>query len=142
MCKHCENSKKLHINFMTEQYGVGYSPVHYRRLQIESPADARAFMTNLDDSDMSRHGVVALSFLLEKRAVKFAYDKMMAKHLTQMIPVVEEVNALRSALTLLQARLALSDDQVLKGIVDDALSRSSTPLSVNELKNELKLFAH
>lgn len=79
---------------------------------------------------------------MEKRAVKYVYDNLTAKHLNQLIPVVEEVNALRSALTLLQARLALSDDQILKGIVDDALSRSSTPLSVNELKNELKLFAH
>ncbi|EQB5549505.1 hypothetical protein U2E72_13290 [Acinetobacter baumannii] len=142
MCKHCENSKKIHINYMNEHYGVGYSPVHYRRLQIESPADARAFMTKLDDNDTNRHGVVALSFLLENRAVKFAYANLTAKHLNQLIPVVEEVNALRSALTLLQAKLAMSDDQILKGIVNDALSRPSTPLNINELKKELDLFAH
>lgn len=127
---------------MNEHYGVGYSPVHYRRLQIESPADARAFMTKLDDNDTNRHGVVALSFLLENRAVKFAYANLTAKHLNQLIPVVEEVNALRSALTLLQAKLAMSDDQILKGIVNDALSRPSTPLNINELKKELDLFAH
>ncbi|MES5513760.1 hypothetical protein U2E20_12600, partial [Acinetobacter baumannii] len=76
------------------------------------------------------------------RAVKFAYANLTAKHLNQLIPVVEEVNALRSALTLLQAKLAMSDDQILKGIVNDALSRPSTPLNINELKKELDLFAH
>lgn len=142
MCKHCENTKKLHISYMTERYGVKHNPVHYRRLEIESPAEALAFKLKIDNSDIRRYGLVALSFLLERRVVKFTYDKLTANHLNQLIPVVEEVNALRSALTLLQAKLATSNDQTLKGIVDDALTRPSTDFNVNELKNELSLFAH
>lgn len=126
---------------MNEHYQVKHNPVHYKRLEIESPANARAFMNKLD-SDTDRYGLVAVSFLLERRVVKFAYANLTANHLNQLIPVVEEVNALRSALTLLQAKLAMSDDQTLKGIVDDALSRPSADLNVNELKNELSLFVH
>ncbi|HEM6660740.1 TPA: hypothetical protein ACNII0_002932 [Acinetobacter baumannii] len=143
MCKHCENTKKLHSSFMASRYKTASINKHYSRLEREAPHEAFIFKLSLDAGvKTTKYGLVAFTFCMEKRAVKYVYDNLTAKHLNQLIPVVEEVNALRSALTLLQARLALSDDQILKGIVDDAISRSSTPLSVNELKNELKLFAH
>lgn len=128
---------------MTSRYKSPSIKTFYSRLEREAPREALLFKLSLDNGvETTKYGLVAFTFSMEKRVIKHVYADLTSKHLSELIPVVEEVNALRSALTLLQAKLALSDDQMLKGIVNDALSRPSTPLNINELKKELDLFAH
>lgn len=145
MCKHCRNVENIHYAMQVHKATLSGQPeesimsrddfdhmdehaVHVSRLFVE-----HAKKKNLDISLVS-----GFSFAMEQNAIGYYCYFEKPKDVKVQLDLVKDVEALRAALVLVQARLVLTDNDSLKSVIDDALFKHNPKINSNDLAKELK----
>lgn len=145
MCKHCNNVETIHFNMQGLKHFAAGTPEDQRMDreyfdEMDSVAidGAMAFAQEVKEKGVHPGKVACFSFTTEQNAIAYMYYYEKPKDMQVQLDLLKEVEALRAALTLVQTRLVLTDNDSLKSTIDDALANHNPKLNSADLAKEIQ----
>ena len=145
MCKHCRNVENIHYAMQVHKATISGQPEesimsrdNFNDMDDVAPEYARRFVNQARRKDIDIELVSGFSFAMEQNAIGYYYYFEKPKDMQVQLDLVKDIEALRAALSLVQARLVLTDNDSLKSVIDDALSKHNPKINSNDLAKELK----
>lgn len=145
MCNHCRNVENIHYAMQVHKATLSGQPEasilsrdDFDQMDEYAGSVARTFVEHVKKKNLDLSLVSGFSFAMEQNAIGYYYYFEKPKDLKVQLDLVKDVEALRAALALVQARLALTDNDSLKSVISDALSKHNPKINSNDLAKELK----
>lgn len=145
MCNHCRNVENIHYAMQIHKATLSGQPKEsimsrdsFNDMDDVAPEYARRFVNQVRRKGIDFDLVSGFGFAMEQNAIGYYYYFEKPKDMQVQLDLVKDIEALRAALSLVQARLVLTDDDNLKSIIEDALSKHNPKINSNDLAKELK----
>ena len=106
-------------------------------MDVVAGQGARDFINEAKRLNIHFGKVSAFSFAVEQNAISYYHYFEKPKDLQVQLDLINEVEALRAALTLVQSRLVLTDNDSLKSVIEDALSKHNPKVNSKDLAKEI-----
>lgn len=144
MCKHCKNIEDMHFAMQIHKAKSSNTPEE----RIISRADfngmdkaavhvAGVFIREARSQKFDPNLISGFSFSLEQSALTYAYCFERPKDLEVQLELIKQVESLRAALTLVQSRLVLTDNDTLKTVIEDALVTNNPKVNSADLAKDI-----
>ena len=145
MCNHCRNVENIHYAMQIHKAALSGQPKEsimsrddFNDMDDFAPEYARRFVNQARRKDIDIELVSGFSFAMEQNAIGYYYYYEKPKDMQVQLDLLKEVEALRAALTLVQTRLILTDNDSLKSTIDDALANHNPKLNSADLAKEIQ----
>ena len=145
MCNHCRNVENIHYAMQIHKAALSGQPKEsimsrddFNDMDDFAPEYARHFVNQARRKDIDIELVSGFSFAMEQNAIGYYYYYEKPKDMQVQLDLLKEVEALRAALTLVQTRLILTDNDSLKSTIDDALANHNPKLNSADLAKEIQ----
>ena len=145
MCNHCRNVENIHYAMQIHKAALSGQPKEsimsrddFNDMDDFAPEYARRFVNQARRKDIDIELMSGFSFAMEQNAIVYYYYYEKPKDMQVQLDLLKEVEALRAALTLVQTRLILTDNDSLKSTIDDALANHNPKLNSADLAKEIQ----
>ena len=145
MCNHCRNVENIHYAMQIHKAALSGQPKEsimsrddFNDMDDFAPEYARRFVNQARRKDIDIELVSGFSFAMEQNAIGYYYYYEKPKDMQVQLDLLKEVEALRAALTLVQTRLILTDNDSLKSTIDDVLANHNPKLNSADLAKEIQ----
>ena len=145
MCNHCRNVENIHYAMQIHKAALSGQPKEsimsrddFNDMDDFAPEYARRFVNQARRKDIDIELVSGFSFAMEQNAIGYYYYFEKPKDMQVQLDLVKDIDALRAALTLVQTRLILTDNDSLKSTIDDALANHNPKLNSADLAKEIQ----
>ena len=133
MCHKCENN--LHIKYIkSREIGsttVGFLNINNFQFLMEKAAlNTKELLAKVESgqSGVDKEDISLFALITENAAINFAEQYLSKIHLTKDAALAQEIENFRAALTLIQAKAAISGDETIGKIAQDALDKQKYKL--------------
>lgn len=145
MCKHCNNVETIHYEMQLHKAKSSGQSVEdtmsrddFNKIDEVASSVAVKFVQQAKQKiDMGL--VSGFSFAVEQNALAYYYYFEKPKDMQVQLDLLKQVESLRAALTLVQSRLIMIDNDSLKSVVEDALVKHNPKLNSADLASDLKM---
>ena len=145
MCNHCRNVENIHYAMQIHKAALSGQPKEsimsrddFNDMDDFAPEYARRFVNQARRKDIDIELVSGFSFAMEQNAIGYYYYFEKPKDMQVQLDLVKDIDALRAALTLVQTRLVLTDNDSLKSTIDDVLANHNPKLNSADLAKEIQ----
>ena len=146
MCKHCNNVETIHYEMQLHKAKSSGQSVEdtmsrddFDEMDEVASSVAVKFVQQAKRTNFDFGLVSGFSFAMEQNALAYYYYFEKPKDMQVQLDLLKQVESLRAALTLVQSRLIMTDNDSLKSVVEDALVKHNPKLNSADLASDLKM---